>query len=96
MHRILEEAYQRATNLLREHQSSVERLAEALLAYETVTGEEVVKILAGVSVEDLRPEPEPEPEAEQAPAPPGDTDEERLAGGEIAEDLPGSPGLSPA
>jgi hypothetical protein len=74
----------------------VERLAAALLAYETVTGPEVVKILAGVSVADLRPEPAPEARVPGATTPASEKGEGRSKGEEIG-DLPGgSPGFSPA
>ena len=72
------------------------RIAQALLTYETVTGEEIEKPLGGMTVADLRPEePERSEEAsdrrESTPAP-----EPKSPGGEHSGDLPGEPGLSPA
>jgi len=43
-------AYEGATKLLREHQSDWEKLAEALIEYETLSGEEIKDLLAGKTI----------------------------------------------
>ena len=43
-------AYEGATKLLQEHQADWEKLAEALIEYETLTGEEIKDILAGKTI----------------------------------------------
>lgn len=53
---ILEEAHSVATEILSKRREEMERLTEALMIYETVTGREVGAILGGSSVADLRPE----------------------------------------
>ena len=40
-------AYNGATKLLKEHQKDWEKLAEALIEYETLTGEEIKDLLDG-------------------------------------------------
>jgi cell division protease FtsH len=42
---ILEETYQRAVNTLQEHRDALDRLAEALLEYEELPGNEVLEII---------------------------------------------------
>jgi cell division protease FtsH len=94
VHDMLQSAYERAEQVIRANKEGVELITQALLVYETVSGTEIVKLLGGVTVADLRPEPEePEatPERRESPAQP-----ETPAGDEQAGDLPGEPGLSPA
>ena len=91
--RFLQDAYQRAERIVMEHRAAVEELARALLLYETATGDEVSRILAGERAEDLRPpEPEDSEPAEPSTTPTGGRSPEPERPGE----LPGSPGLSPA
>jgi cell division protease FtsH len=61
---ILKEAHRVATKILGEHRDEMERLTEALMLYETVSGEEVTAIFNGATVEELRPEPD-EPVSEE-------------------------------
>ena len=73
----------------------MEKVAHALLTYETVSGDEIEKLLGGTTVEDLRPEPPEAPsggsaERRESPAP------EAPKGDARPGDLPGEPGLSPA
>ena len=96
VHRILRDAYARAEEILRADSQAVEALAQALLEYETVTGEEISRLLGGETVRGLRP-PRPErtgktalPREETAPG------EGRGRGTGRAGELPGSAGLSPA
>ncbi|MCA9314296.1 MAG: cell division protein FtsH, partial [Planctomycetes bacterium] len=53
--RILVEAHDSAREQLRNHLDALHRVAEALLRYETLDGEEVKQLVDGVSVDDLRP-----------------------------------------
>jgi cell division protease FtsH len=94
VHDILLSAYERAEQIVRDHKHGVELIAQALLTYETVNGNEIEKLLAGTAVADLRPEPnEPEvsPERRESPTQPESPKKDEQAG-----DLPGEPGLSPA
>ena len=45
IHRIIEEQYQRATDILAQHRDALNKLAEALLEYETIDGQHVMEIL---------------------------------------------------
>jgi cell division protease FtsH len=91
--RFLNEAYQRAESMLRAHRREIDEVAKSLLLYETVTGEEVTRILGGASSGDLRPEVEP---GERGVPRKGAS--ERRAGEDRSPEkgLSGSPGLSPA
>ncbi len=94
--RIVREAYQVAERIISEHRESVEQLAQALLEYETVTGDEIAGILEGESMEAMRSR---KPDARENPASrEGEsvTEGEQPAEEGRAEELPGSPGLSPA
>jgi len=51
-HKILGEAYERAQNILREHREGLDRLVDALLEDEVVTGDRVLEILQ-VDVKEL-------------------------------------------
>jgi len=53
---ILEGAHSEARQILESHSDAMERLAKALLKYETITGQEVEALLGGASVADLRPD----------------------------------------
>jgi cell division protease FtsH len=90
--RVLNEAYQRAESILRANARAIEEIAQALLVYETVTGDEVARIMAGASARGLRPESEGEPK--DAPKRSGSS--ERRTGEDRGKGLTGEPGLSPA
>ena len=45
IHRIIEEQYQRATDILAQHRDALAKVAEALLEYETIDGKHVQEIL---------------------------------------------------
>ncbi len=96
----LNTAYETATRLVREHREHVQSLTDALLKYETVTGEEVLKLIEGVSIEALRPEPEVEETAEDNSAAeeknPQDSQSDDRTGDLPGNDLPGNAGFSPA
>ena len=90
--RFLNEAYRRAESILQENARAVEEIGRSLLLYETVTGEEIARLIAGARAEDLRPE-----------AGPGASDATRKGGTSVRRSeglaggsLPGEPGLSPA
>jgi len=96
VHGILHSAYERAETIIRSNREAVERVGAALLFYETLSGEEVSRLMRGATVANLRPQsddesrPQPEPTRRDAPAP------KLPKGGETTGDLPGEPGLSPA
>ena len=52
---ILETSHKTAVELLESSRDEVERMTAALMAYETITGEDVNRILAGATVDELRP-----------------------------------------
>jgi cell division protease FtsH len=49
--RIVEQGYDRAKHLLNEHRGELETLAQALLEYETLSGEEIKTVLDGGSID---------------------------------------------
>ncbi len=52
--RIVTEAYSETMKVLSEHKDELAKLAEALLEYEVLTGEEIAGLMAGESVESVR------------------------------------------
>lgn len=58
--RFLTEAHDQATNILKKYDKELERLAQALIEYETLSGEEIKEVLAG----------KPLNRSEQTPVPP--------------------------
>src|SRR5581483_8607358 len=63
--KIVDTGYKRAQEIVAKHRDELDRVAEALLRWETITGEEVVALVNGKTALELRPEPLPAP----APAP---------------------------
>jgi cell division protease FtsH len=49
--KVVEDGYKRAKHLLDEHRAELETLAHALLEYETLSGDEIKKVLAGESID---------------------------------------------
>ena len=49
--KVVEDGYDRAKHLLDEHREQLERLAQALLEYETLSGDEIKKLLAGETID---------------------------------------------
>jgi len=49
--KVVENGYKRAQGLLSEHKEQLESLAKALLEYETLSGDEIKKVLAGESID---------------------------------------------
>ncbi|KAG4304961.1 hypothetical protein PORY_001636 [Pneumocystis oryctolagi] len=50
---LLEEAQARATNILKTHKKELDRLAKALIEFETLTSEEIEKVIRGEKIEHL-------------------------------------------
>ncbi|KAG5517933.1 hypothetical protein PMAC_000388 [Pneumocystis sp. 'macacae'] len=50
---LLEEAQARATNILRTHKKELDRLAKALIEFETLTSEEIEKVVRGEKIDHL-------------------------------------------
>ena len=92
--RLLKDAYQTAERLVSENRAFIEKVASALLAYETISGEDISALFAGATVESLRPLPTVEKAAGAASKLTGASGvgTTRSKPGE----LPGTPGLSPA
>jgi cell division protease FtsH len=61
VNRICNEAYERTKRLLSDRRDDLLRVSQALLQYETITGAELKLILAGTSIESLRPAAPPAP-----------------------------------
>jgi cell division protease FtsH len=49
--KVVEDGYSRAKHLLDEHREQLEKLAQALLEYETLSGDEIKKVLAGETID---------------------------------------------
>ncbi len=49
--KVVEDGYERAKHLLTEHTEQLEALAQALLEYETLSGDEIKKVLAGEPID---------------------------------------------
>jgi cell division protease FtsH len=81
--RILVEAYDDAEGMIKEHLDGLHRVSEALMIYETLSGEETKAIMEGADIKTLRPA-EPEqvlPATTPAPSPRPARDEPRPEGG---------------
>ncbi|MEZ0230952.1 MAG: ATP-dependent zinc metalloprotease FtsH, partial [Planctomycetota bacterium] len=66
--KIVDTSYEKAVELIKKHRDGLDRIAEALLKYETITGEEVTLLLDGKLPMDLRrDEPVARPVREAAP-----------------------------
>jgi cell division protease FtsH len=49
--KVVEDGYARAKHLLDEHRDELEKLAQALLEYETLSGDEITKVIAGETID---------------------------------------------
>ena len=49
--RIIDEGYETAVQVLKDHNQDFERLAKGLLEYETLTGDEITKVIAGKPID---------------------------------------------
>ncbi len=84
--RFIEETYAEAKSMLEENIDGLHRVAEALLKYETLSGEEVEAVLNGADIDSLRPpEPESRPAATERPAAAARDDKKLPEGGKPAE-----------
>ncbi len=91
---LVDDAYRRAEEIVRANREGMERVTRALLEYETITGEEVRKLLDGASIAGLRPDPPATTQPEERPA--GALRRQRDEPSDRRGDLPGEAGLSPA
>ena len=69
IHRIIDESYQRAKEILTTRQSDLNVLARGLLEYETLTGDEIIALLKGIPPV-RTPYEEPTPERGPGPSVP--------------------------
>jgi cell division protease FtsH len=49
--KVVEDGYARAKHLLDEHRSELESLAQALLEYETLSGDEIKRVITGETID---------------------------------------------
>jgi cell division protease FtsH len=95
--RILKEAYETAARIVRENTEQMERITQALLTWETISGAEIKRILAGESLDSLRPTPPPQRPGAAAPTTNSAGTPAAAPGGRTQTgELPGTAGLSPA
>ncbi|MGD9538027.1 MAG: ATP-dependent zinc metalloprotease FtsH [Alphaproteobacteria bacterium] len=66
--RIVDEAYQRARQILEDHRDQLDGVANALLEFESLSGEEIQAILRGESI--VRPETDSPPQSSKPKMPP--------------------------
>ncbi|MDE0891444.1 MAG: ATP-dependent zinc metalloprotease FtsH [Planctomycetota bacterium] len=96
---LLKEAYELAESVITEHHDEIKQLVVGLMRFETLSSDEIDKLLDGVPVDDIRVEEdliEPAPiEVPGATEEPSSNEEVPNADG-LTGDLPGEPGLSPA
>jgi cell division protease FtsH len=67
--RIIDEAYATAVRVLTERRADLDRLAQGLLEYETLSGEEIKALLAGEEIVRKAPEETPQPDQRRASVP---------------------------
>ena len=51
MKAIIDEGYETAVKILKKHNKDFERLAQGLLEYETLTGDEITKVINGLPLD---------------------------------------------
>lgn len=91
--RFLREAYDRAVSIVRDQRSAVEHISEALLKLETISGDDIRRILAGATIESLRPgTPEKRATNSSGADRPISTASPKVSPGDVT----GQAGLSPA
>ena len=66
--RVIEEAHQRAHQVLRDHMDELHRLSAILIERETIDKEQFIRLLDGASEEEVFPEEAPAAEAEETPS----------------------------
>lgn len=67
--RLVTDGYEEAKKILQKHKKDWETLAEALMEYETLTGDEIKDILAGKTIDKTKDAPVPEEKRTQASIP---------------------------
>jgi cell division protease FtsH len=90
---ILDQAYERARRLMIEHRGELEIVAQGLLKYETLTGEEVSAIVRGDNLEEFRAARERAAQQSARSAPEPRPADERMPG---RGELTGREGLAPS
>jgi cell division protease FtsH len=88
--RLLREAYEQAKAILVEQKETIERITQTLLRYETITGDEIKRLIAGEEV--VRAEPPTTP----TPPPPPLRPAREAGRPEAGPEGLGNAGLSPA
>jgi cell division protease FtsH len=95
--RFLNESYRQAEEMLSTHRREVEEIAQALLSYETINGEDIAKILAGATAASLRPgEGAGMDGPKDAPRKSGTLERRTGEDKKTGKGLSGEPGLAPA
>ncbi|MBL8860243.1 MAG: ATP-dependent zinc metalloprotease FtsH [Planctomycetes bacterium] len=90
---LLKAAYEHAVAIIKQYTAGVEAITAALLRYETISGDDVKRLMSGASVDSLRPNAPHKPVGGQTGVErPATTPAPKVQSG----DLPGSAGLSPA
>ena len=69
--RLLQESRKRAETVLRTHKDELHRLAAALVDYETLTRDDIERVIKGVPLARARPTPAKKPSGDDAVAVPG-------------------------
>ncbi len=93
--RLLTEAHERALSIVRDKSAEIERVSSALLKHETLTGDEIARLIKGETADTLRPTAPGGP-TPTAPVGGATKSAPKSAGDGKLGPLPGSPGLSPA
>ncbi len=94
---MLDDAYQRAVEVIRSHRAVIEEMAAALLSWETLSRTDVDRLVAGASHHTLRPaKPQGGPEERAATGRVAPGKDAAADGSKRSGELPGNPGLSPA
>ena len=86
--RFIDEAYDRATQLLTQHRDKLDLIAKALIEYETLDGEQITDLLKTGEMKNPPQSPQPPEVPDEDPAPPQapvtddlkDEDDETLGG----------------
>ena len=67
--RLVTDGYEEAKKILQKHKKDWETLAEALIEYETLTGDEIKEVLAGQMIDKTKDAPVPEEKRTKASIP---------------------------
>jgi cell division protease FtsH len=89
--KLLDDAYHSARQILDENRAAVDRVAHALMKYETLTGSEVAGIVAGKDIDEMKAaDAERERKAAQERKAQAESEKARVAKGESVEGLGGA------